>query len=76
MARGSVLLALAAPHSTVQASLTSICASKDYDRGDDADGFKRMRVTLLEEPLMFEPPSNAQVGSSTLRLGVTCDVAP
>ena len=29
------------------------CASKDYDGCDDADGFERMRVTLLEEPLRF-----------------------
>jgi hypothetical protein len=27
------------------------CASKDYDGCDDANGFERMRVTLLEEPL-------------------------
>ena len=51
MARGSALLALAAPHSTVHASLTSICASEDYDGCDDADGFEGMRVTLFEEPL-------------------------
>jgi len=43
MARGSALLALAAPHSTVHASLTSICASEDYDGCDDADGLERMR---------------------------------
>jgi hypothetical protein len=28
-------------------------ASKDYDGCDDADGFERTRVTLLEEPLRF-----------------------
>jgi hypothetical protein len=33
--------------------LTTICASKDYDGCDNADGFERMRVTLLEEPLRF-----------------------
>ena len=27
------------------------CASKDYDGCDDADGSKRMRVTMYEEPL-------------------------
>jgi hypothetical protein len=27
------------------------CASKDYDGCNDADGFERMRITLLEEPL-------------------------
>ena len=27
------------------------CASKDYDGCYDADGFERMRVTLLDKPL-------------------------
>jgi hypothetical protein len=35
------------------------CASKDYDGCDDADGFKRMRVTLLEKPLRpFDCPED------------------
>jgi hypothetical protein len=32
-------------------SLTSNCASKDYDGCDNADGLKRMRVTLFKKPL-------------------------
>ena len=33
------------------------CASKDYDRCDDANGFERMRRGRS----CFEPPSNAKV---------------